>query len=123
LAKIKLHDKGGNKMKKFNLLGLFSILMLTLVLAACGGNAPVADDPVTADPAPPAQAQADPTPAPATAPADIVTLNWYMPHPDDPEDFDLVFAAINEYLAQYGLAINIVSLGWGELADMNEFCR
>ena len=107
-------------MKKFNLLGLLAILMLTFALAACGGGnePPVAEEP--AQQAPTQPGQTDPTPAPAPAPTEVVTLNWYMPHPDDPEDFDLVLAAINEYLAQYGLAVNIVSLGWGELADMNE---
>ena len=109
-------------MKKIKFLGLFSILFLAFLMVACGNNGGTTDTP---DPEPddevvedtPDEQDEEPEPEPAD---DIVTLNWYMPGASDADDSEMVWEAMNEYLAQYGLAVNIVSLGWGELADMAE---
>jgi len=107
-------------MKKVKFLGLISIMFMVLLLVACDGEGDT-DGPTT-EPSEtvnvPPTGTDDPTePAP---PGEIVTLNWYMPGASGAEDSEMVWEALNEYLAQYGLAVNIVDLGWGELADMAE---
>jgi len=114
-------------MKRVKFLSLLSILFLALLLVACGDNNETSGNEEPAETTTPAATEAevaateadDDDEAPAAS-GDIVTLNWYMPGASDAEDSEVVWEAMNEYLAQYGLAVNIVSLGWGELADMAE---
>ena len=109
-------------MKKMKWLLAICLMLSLLLVAACRNN----DGGTTPSPVvPPTPA---PTPAPAPdadedepGPVEIVTLNWYMPGANIGDDYELVWAAVNEYLAPYGLAVNIISpLGWGELFDMAE---
>ena len=108
-------------MKKIKFLGLLSILFLAFLLVACGGNGetndPEPNDTVEEDPTDNGETDEEPEPEPS---GEIVTLNWYMPGASNAEDSEMVWEAMNEYLAQYGLAVNIISLEWGELADMAE---
>ena len=112
----------GNKMKRKNLLVLLCVFLLAFALVACGTDTDPAPGPGT-DPAPGPGTDPAPPPAPPPQPGqatEIITLDWYMPGANDAEDSLMVWEAMNEYLAQFGLYINIVSLGWDELADMNE---
>lgn len=102
------------KMKKVLSLVMVLVFALAFALTGCGGEKAV-DTETPDSPAATADATPDATPeAPAETPKEPVEITYIRVGDKQPAETDLVIGAVNEYLKDKGLKIDLQVFGWGE---------